>query len=831
MKRFISVLCALLLSILISINSFAENVTIEVEPSEKDRISLTDIKKTDFKVNGNLKGVDLKTQVVDKDGKPINYSIFNEDLENVETSLRAFNKITPKSARLEIAAYKEGKLVSNVINLPVQFEYLFGKIDYVKPIEIVVYEGDKVELPEEVEVFLLNGAIGTAEVKWNISGKDLTAIGKQEILGKVNGYDGDAKLTLLVKEREKIEKVLEPQIVLLKGEELVLPSELLVTMNTGKKSFKKVVWNMDSFSKDLKTVQLISGKVEGYGTANAKVQIVEAEEEPEFVNEALLEYLYVSSLSEVLSLDSASIQWASLSNSDVSDFKYFKNITDIDASMAGFKPDFNGITGLSKLKSLNLFSNNISDLSSIAYIDTIEELKVHTNNIEDLTPIKNFKHLKKLNVRENGAIADISPLEDLPLESLEISEYLISKLDLTPLMGKKNLLINGKPLSEYQINIINFKDNFANVETDVEEYIPPKKVKFNGKIVSVDWDEEMVDMKGKDVYDLGGSVGEERLTLRITKIDFKDTVVTFEDPAVTKAVRKAVDRPKGDIMLSDVINLKNLEIIGQGVKSLKGVEQLKNLEKLGLYANNIKGGQLMYVKDLTQLKSLDLAENKLLEIPNGAFDNLVNLEELVLDHTGINTLDRKMMSKLVSLRDLLIEENGFTNLDFLEDNTSIKNILFRENRIRDISGVRNNKNLEMFWGGDNEVSDISVLKGQKELNYFSMKNNKISDISALKDSTKLTNVYLSKNQITDISALEGKSFINNLELDHNKISNISPLKGLTNLERLYINDNQIRSFEPLKGLVNLRVLYLKNNLTDDYSPLDGIINNIKSKDF
>lgn len=830
MKRFISVLCALLLTISISINSFAENVTIEVDPSEKDRISLTDIKKTDFKVNGNLKGVDLKTQVVDKDGKPINYSIFNEDLDNVETSLRAFNKITPKSAKLEIAAYKEGKLVTNVITLPVQFEYLFGKIDYVKPIEIVVYEGDKVELPEEVEVFLLNGAIGTAEVKWNISGKDLTAIGKQVILGKVNGYDGDAKLTLLVKERKKIEKVLEPQIVLLKGEELVLPSELFVTMNTGKKSFKKVIWNMESFSKDLKTVQKIPGKVEGYETVNAKVQVVEADDKPAFANKALLEYLSVSNFSEVLSLDSASIQWASLSNSDVSDFKYFKNISGIDASMAGFKPDFKGITGLTKLKSLNLFSDELSDLSSIAYLDTIEELMVHKNKIKDLTPIKNFKNLKKLYISEND-ITDLSPLEDLPLESLEISEYLIPKLDLTPFMGKKNLLINGKPISEYYINIIEFKDNFANVETDVEEYIPPKKVKLNGKIVSVDWDEEMVDMKEKNVYDLGGSVGEERLTLRITKIDFRDTVVTFEDPAVTKAVRKAVDRPKGDIMLSDVINLKNLEVIGQGVKSLKGVEQLKNLEKLGLYANYIKGGQLMYVKDLTQLKSLDLAENKLLEIPDGAFDNLVNLEELVLDHTGINTLDKNMMSKLVSLRDLLIEENGFTNLDFLEDNTSIKNILFRDNKIKDISGVRNNKNLEMFWGGNNEVSDISVLKGQKELNYFSMKNNKISDISALKDSTKLTNVYLSKNQITDISALEGKSFLKSLELDHNRISNIEPLKGLTNLERLYLNDNQIRSFEPLKGLVNLRVLYLRNNLTDDYSPLDGIINNIKSKDF
>ena len=140
---------------------------------------------------------------------------------------------------------------------------------------------------------------------------------------------------------------------------------------------------MESFSKDLKTVQKISGKVEGYGTVNGQVQIVEADDKPAFANEALLEYLYVSNLSEVLSLDIANISYAYISNEDVSDFKYFKNITGIDASMAGFKPDFKGITRLSKLKSLNLYANELSDLSSIAYLDTIEELIVNKNKIKD----------------------------------------------------------------------------------------------------------------------------------------------------------------------------------------------------------------------------------------------------------------------------------------------------------------------------------------------------------------------------------------------------------------------------------------------------------------
>lgn len=830
MKKFISLLLSIVLLISFQAGVLASSIDIEVDPKYKDYISLTDIQKTEFNVSGQEDGIDIYVKVLDKDNKVLNFANFKEDLKDSLKSFTAFNKISALSAVLEIAAYKDGMQVSNKVELPIKFDHFMGKIDYVKPVELIVNEGEEINLPKQVEVFLLNGVVAKADVSWNTNNMDLTKVGKYEISGKVEGYDGTAILTLIIKAKEKIGEVLKPQLVIIKGGELKLPEELLVKYNTSKYDFKKATWNKENFDSNEAGVKKISCKLEDYGSVEVKVLVVDKEDVIDYTNDELEEKLNAEKINDAMNEDKVKLAW-SLSTNNLEDLKYFKNTNEINVSGNNIAMDFKGICGLDKLKKLDVFGNNIEDISSIAYLNTVEELNLGSNNIKDLSPIKNFKNLKKINLSSNPGITDISVLANLPLEELTINDDALNKLDLTPLLGKDNLKVNGKDINELNIDIIKFKDGFASVETSEDYYYPPNKVKVDGKIVSVTWSEDKVDMSNAQMYDLSVLVDNQKIILRIIKRGFVDKVVTFEDEIVTKAIRKAIDKPKGDIFLSDVINLKELEIVAQGARSLKGVENLQNLEKLGLYANRISAKQLQYIKNLTKLKSLDLAENKLIDIPKGSFDNLVNLEELVLDHTGINTLDKDMMSKLVNLRDLLIEENNFTNLDFLVGTRSIKNIIFRDNKITDISGIKNNKNLEMFWGTNNLVSDISALEGKKDLNYLSMAKNKISDISPLKDSTKLEKVYLGHNNITNIDVLKGKTFINNMELNNNNIKDVSALKDLDNLERLYLNDNKISSFEPLKGLVNLRVLYLKNNATLDYSPLDGIIKNIKSKDF
>lgn len=830
MKKFISLLLSIIILISFQTGLLANSVEISVDSNIGKIISLTDIQKTDFKVNGSLNDVDIYVKVLDKDNKVLNFSSFKENLSGSLKDFTAFNKITALSAILQIAAYKDGSQISNNIELPVKFEHLMGKIDYVKPVELILNEGEELNLPEKVEVFLLNGVIGESDVTWDTKGMDLSKAGKYDISGKVEGYDGSAKLTLIIKAKEKIAEVLKPQLVIIKGGELKLPEELLVKYNTSKYDFKKATWNKENFDSNEVGVKKISCKLEDYGVVEISVLVVDEDDTINYVNDEVKGILECETISDALQESYLGFSYSYIGNNDLSDIKYFKNIDNIDLSIAGFKPDFKGVAGIDRLKTLNLYSDKIEDISSIAYLDTVEELLLNNNSIKDLSPIKNFKKLKKIDLSSNPEITDISVLANLPLEELTVDDAL-NELDLTPLLGKDNLKVNGKAINELNIDVIEFKDGFATVETNSDVYYPPKKVKLNCKMVSVNWSEDSVDMSSTQTYDLSGLVDKEKLTLKIKKKGFADKVVTFEDEIVTRAIRKAIDKPKGKIYLSDVINLKELEIVGEGASSLKGVENLENLEKLGLYANKITAKDLLYIKNLTKLKSLDLAENKLVDIPNDAFSKLVNLEELVLDHTGIRELDKDMMSKLVNLRDLLIEENTFTNLDFLEGTTSIKNIIFRDNKITDISGIKNNKNLEMFWGTGNLVSDISALEGQKNLNYFSMAKNKISDISPLKDSTKLENVYIGHNRVENIDVLKDKTFIKNMELNNNNIKDVSALKDLVNLERLYLNDNKISSFEPLKGLVNLRVLYLKNNATSDYSALDGIIKNIKSKDF
>ena len=754
MKKFISLLLSIIILISFQTGVLASSIDIEVDPKYKDYISLTDIQKTEFNVSGQEDGIDIYVKVLDKNNKVLNFANFKEDLKDSLKSFTAFNKISALSAVLEIAAYKDGMQVSNKVELPIKFDHFMGKIDYVKPVELIVNEGEEINLPKQVEVFLLNGVVAKADVSWNTNNMDLTRIGKHEISGKVEGYDGAVKLDLIVKAKEKIGEVLKPQLVIIKGGELKLPEELLVKYNTSKYDFKKATWNKENFDSNEAGVKKISCKLEDYGVVEISVLVVDEDDTINYVNDEVKDIIKRIDINSSLDQSQIDLYSSNLTNNDMSDLKYFKNTNDINVSGNNIAMDFKGICGLDKLKNLDVFGNNIEDISSIAYLNTVEELNLGLNNIKDLSPIKNFKNLKKLNLNGNFNIKDISALADLPLEELEISNDTLNKVDLSPLLGKDKLKLNKKAISEYNIKLIEFKDGFASVETSEDYYYPPNKVKVDGKIVSVIWSEDKVDMSNAQMYDLSALVDNQKIILRIIKRGFVDKVVTFEDEIVTKAIRKAIDKPKGDIFLSDVINLKELEIVAQGARSLKGVENLQNLEKLGLYANRISAGQLQYIKNLTKLKSLDLAENKLIDIPKGSFDKLVNLEELVLDHTDINTLDKDMMSKLVNLRDLLIEENNFTNLDFLVGTRSIKNIIFRDNKITDISGIKNNINLEMFWGTNNLVSDISALEGKKNLNYFSMAKNKISDISPLKDSTKLEKVYLGHNNITNIDVLK-----------------------------------------------------------------------------
>jgi hypothetical protein len=86
---------------------------------------------------------------------------------------------------------------------------------------------------------------------------------------------------------------------------------------------------------------------------------------------------------------------------------------------------------------LDLYSNNISDLSPLASLTNLQRLYLRFNNINDLSPLSGLTNLEYLNLEINN-ISDLSPLASLTnLTELDLSQNNIT--DLSPLSGLTNL--------------------------------------------------------------------------------------------------------------------------------------------------------------------------------------------------------------------------------------------------------------------------------------------------------------------------------------------------------------------------------------------------------
>lgn len=69
---------------------------------------------------------------------------------------------------------------------------------------------------------------------------------------------------------------------------------------------------------------------------------------------------------------------------------------------------------LDQIKTLNLWGNDLSDVSILAELPNIEIISLSLNKITSLSAFKNMKHLKELYLRKNQ-IADIKEIEGLRL--------------------------------------------------------------------------------------------------------------------------------------------------------------------------------------------------------------------------------------------------------------------------------------------------------------------------------------------------------------------------------------------------------------------------------
>ena len=200
----------------------------------------------------------------------------------------------------------------------------------------------------------------------------------------------------------------------------------------------------------------------------------------------------------------------------------------------------------------------------------------------------------------------------------------------------------------------------------------------------------------------------------VDEVEDEPEVVEFEDSNLEEVVRDKINKPEGDILLDDVLDIEELEAPGKDIESIEGIQYLSNLKVLDLGS--------YYDSDKEIFKTNQI----------GDISPLSNL----------------------------------TNLELLR---------FQKNEVSDISPLENLTNLTGLRLEGNEVSDISPLENLTNLEWLGFSSNKVSDINPLENLIKIWGLFFNDNEVSDIGSLENLTNLSWLEFSRNEVSDISPL--------------------------------------------------------
>ena len=287
--------------------------------------------------------------------------------------------------------------------------------------------------------------------------------------------------------------------------------------------------------------------------------------------------------------------------------------------------DLGPLASLVELERLYLEGNRVSDLGPLANLVALESLYLDDNAVSNLAPLANLVELERLYLDDN-AVSDLSPLEDLvELENLHLNQNLVS--DLAPLaniIGLERLTLEGNRVSDLSplaamtgMRVLYLASNAvvdigpivkrsvfggnasAGVRIDLD-YNPLNAASTNDHIPTLKswglWVRYVyAGSKGSGDGIAGHAVADPTLRALIADT-LSNSAVHVHDPASKW--------PLGE--------LEELQLYGQGVASLSGLETATNLERLYAASNRIT--DLSPLADLAWLRELDLRHNRITDI-------------------------------------------------------------------------------------------------------------------------------------------------------------------------------------------------------------------------
>ena len=292
-----------------------------------------------------------------------------------------------------------------------------------------------------------------------------------------------------------------------------------------------------------------------------------------------------------------------------------------------------GLTFQSDVTQLDLSGREIRDISALAVCRQLRWLKLGGNQISDLQALMNIPGLELLDL-SNNEVTDLRPLMGLNrLRSLNVSGNQLT--DTTPLGAMTTLTaldLSDNPLSDFSglsklVNLQNLKlKNTGLVDMDLQ-YL-----------------EKLVMLSGLSLEENDGLSND---AVSYLKSMIPGCTIIHSDLVYTATIG-------GKTYPSDQTDL---DLSGQNLTDLEGINRLDSLESLNLSQNHLTAiYQLEYCPSRLTLRQLDLSYNELTEI--SSLGALPALE--MLDLTGNRIASIQVLHRLSGLKVLKVGGNPLT---------------------------------------------------------------------------------------------------------------------------------------------------------------------------
>jgi Leucine-rich repeat (LRR) protein/predicted DNA-binding WGR domain protein len=287
--------------------------------------------------------------------------------------------------------------------------------------------------------------------------------------------------------------------------------------------------------------------------------------------------------------------------------------------------------------------------------------------------------------------------------------------------------------------------------------------------------------------------------------------------------------------LKDLEGIENLHSLTElnisaapAIKDLSLIYALKNLKILAV--NNLKIDSLNGIEKLKSLRKLNCSWCNLKSI-DGL--NVGDLEELELG--GLKIKDVEAFKSLSQLRSLIIEGTEIKNTEGFKYLSKLKHLKLDKIKVDSIGfllALTGVEKLEIRW-----IETKKPLKTLPLQHCVSVKELSISqDINAMEGIEHLKGLEvldISRTDMTDLQFLNDHTSLKVLNCNKN-ITDLSPLRNCINLESLDLSSTEINSLAGLSDLKNLKSIRCSSQVSD-LTPLKNCLDlesvSVKHSDF